>query len=845
MYGNRFLRVLIAVAAILLAGACDVPILPSTGHMVTIGPSTHVIVLDPDASPSERHAAEVLRTHFEACMGAEIPVHDQGLTVEGAMIVLGCGPAARDLGVDPDPEGLGEQGYVLRTVSPHIVIAGTAEAGTLYGVYRFLEEYFGVRWYAPGVTRTPSHTQVIVFPVDRLVRPAFLWRHTSYAWPGKDADFLSRMGANNGSGGPDHPYGIQHSHDGRCHSYFRFISPGEFFDEHPEYFSEIGGVRIREETQLCLTNPDVLEIVTERMLARMESSPHVRQHNFSQMDYYNYCQCSECSAMNEMYGTKGGTQFWFVNRLAERTTEVFPDKLIGTLAYMYTEEPPVGLEIHPNAAVWLCHMYPSCDSHPVATCPLDADYKRRAEAWSELTGHLYIWHYVTDFTHYYNPFPNFRAMAADLRFYRDIGVEGIYLQGMGHGGGGGEFSLLRPYYGMKLLWDPDQNPEALRRDFLQGYYGPAWEPIEAYIELLHDKVEDDDVHMHLYTNPAQGYLTDEVVCAAEALFDQAEWEVRGDPIHLERVRVARMPLVHTRMFPRNGYDILGDRLVWRGEIASLWEILDFMERMERHGFVTVREVEGDPVTLLAATLMFSIDPEVVTIRNDRLSVEVVPMLAGRALRITDLQSGECVTAYDVRKSLFFPFGGGLEDRVGDLFRFYGWIEPASVLCLSETTITTRAPTFDGLELWRTLTLEADEPILHVESMITNPSDNPKETRLRNHLELDLGDVRETRVRFTSLAGQAIDQDMTGIIAGMREGEHFYDQDAPAGSWTFSGTKGLRLTQSFDNDQIDSTWIYSYPATLGEVEVELWTPRTELGPGESTTLRQEIEIRSVE
>ena len=840
-----FRRVFVVVVAGLLAVACDVSFIPGTGHMLTIGPSTHVIVIDPDASPSERHAAEVLRSHFEACIGVEIPIHDHGLAVEGGMIVLGCGPVAQSLGVDPAPESLGEQGYVLRTVSPHVVIAGTPEAGTLYGAYRFLEEYFGVRWHAPGVTKTPSLTQVAVFPVDRLVRPAFLWRHTSYAWPGKDEDFLSRMGDNSGSGGPDHPYGIQHAHDGRCHSYFRFVSPGEFFDEHPEYFSEIGGVRIREETQLCLTNPDVFEIVTERMLARMESSPHVRQHNFSQMDYYNYCQCSECTAINEMYGTKGGTQFWFVNKLAERTTEVFPDKLIGTLAYMYTEEPPVGLEIHPNAAVWLCHMYPSCDSHPVATCPLDADYKRRAEAWSELTGHLYIWHYVTDFTHYYNPFPNFRAMAADLRFYRDIGVEGIYLQGMGHGGGGGEFSLLRPYYGMKLLWDPDQNPEALRRDFLQGYYGPAWEPIEAYIELLHDKVEDDDVHMHLYTNPAQGYLTDEVVCAAEALFDQAEWEVRGDPIHLERVRVARMPLVHTRMFPRNGYDILGDRLVWRGEIASLWEILDFMERMERHGFVTVREVEGDPVTLLAATLMFSIDPEVVTIRNDRLSVEVVPMLAGRALRITDLQSGECVTAYDVRKSLFFPFGGGLEDRVGDLFRFYGWIEPASVLCLSETTITTRAPTFDGLELRRTLTLEPDEPILHVESMITNPSDNPRETRLRNHLELDLGDARETRVRFTSLAGQEVDQDMAGVIAGMREGEHFYDQDAPAGSWTFSGTKGLRLTQSFDNDQIDSTWIYSYPETLGEVEVELWSPRIELGPGESTTLRQDIEIRPVE
>jgi hypothetical protein len=47
------------------------------------------------------------------------------------MIVLGCGPIAARLGVDPPAQQLGEQGYVLRTVAPHLVIAGTPAAGTL------------------------------------------------------------------------------------------------------------------------------------------------------------------------------------------------------------------------------------------------------------------------------------------------------------------------------------------------------------------------------------------------------------------------------------------------------------------------------------------------------------------------------------------------------------------------------------------------------------------------------------------------------------------------------------------------------------------------------------------
>jgi len=471
-------------------------------HLVKDGASPYSIYVGASASPSEKRAAEELQAHFKACTGIELPIVDTPPEGEAPMIVLGCGPVAQGLGVAPKAEDLGEQGYVIRTVAPHLVIAGTPAAGTMYGVYDFLETHLGVRWHAPGVTKTPALSELPLPERDGLVTPAFLWRHTSYAWPGRDAAFLAHQRSNHGSGGADHPYGIQHVHDGRAHSYFWYVSPSEFFDEHPEYFSEIGGERQRDETQLCLTNPDVLEITTERMLQRMADGPQYRQHNFSQRDYYDYCECDPCRAMNEQYGTDGGTQFWFVNQLAERTAKVYPDKLIGTLAYMYTEEPPKDLVMHPNVAVWLCHMFPSCDSHPIATCPHDANYKRRAIAWSKICSHLYIWHYCVDFAHYYNPFPNFHAMAQDMRFYKDIRVEGIYLQAMGHSGGGGEFSLLRPYYGMKLLWDPNQDADAVMRDFLQGYYGAAWKPIYQYIKLLQAKVDDDDIHMHLYTNPA-------------------------------------------------------------------------------------------------------------------------------------------------------------------------------------------------------------------------------------------------------------------------------------------------------------------------------------------------------
>jgi hypothetical protein len=817
---------------------------PVAVWLVKDGQSSHTIVLQEGASASEKLAAQELVTFVKACTGAELKVVD--LAVDpvppaSPMVVLGQGALAKSLGVDPDPAALGDQGFAIRTIPPNVFIAGTAKAGTMYGVHRFLRDFLGVRWIAPGHVTTPAATDVGVPETDLVFRPPFLWRHTSYEWPGGDEDFWARQGDNDGDNGPDDPHGEQYQHDGRAHSYFWYVSPDEFFDTHPEYFSEIGGVRQREETQLCLTNPDVLDIVTERMLQRMADKPNATQHNFSQKDYYNYCECPKCRAMNEQYKTNGGTQFWFVSELAKRTAETYPDKQIGTLAYTYTEEPPQGLDMHPNVAVWLCHMYPSCDSHPIRTCPKNAAYKARAEAWSKLVKHLYVWHYIVDFAHYYNPFPNFRAIADDMRFYRDIGVEGIYLQGMGHAGGGGEFSLLRPYYAMQLLFDPDLDADAVMDDFLQGYHGAAAAPIRQYIDLLHDEVQAEDIHMHLYTNPGQGYLPDGVLDQAGALFDQAEAAVAPTEEMVERVRVARMPLTYARFFPRSGYEIAGGKLAWKAAVAPVEDVQAFIDRMGAHGFTTIREVAGGVETMMLLYSILSAPLDVKTISNGKLAVDVVPMLGGRALRITDVATGKSVTAQNVVPALFFPFAGGLEARVGPGFEAYGWVEPAGVMASSATSISLSSDTLDGWKLERSFTLDPTLPILRVETRATNPGTGTRVSRLRGHLELDLGDLPTTRVKFTDRSGKAVDQDMAGVIAGLREGRHFYDQDAPAGEWTFSGSGGLEVVHRFEAADVDFTWLYAYPEELHELELELWGPRTEVAGGGTLIMRQELEV----
>jgi hypothetical protein len=807
------------------------------------GVSEYSIVLNPGASASEQFAAKELQEHFKLCTGVELAIKDASALGETPMIVLGCGELSKKLGVDPSREQTGDQGCLIQTTGKNLVIAGTKEVGTLNGIYRFLEDYLGVRWYAPGATKTPSAKTITLPEVKRVVRPAFLYRTTTYAWPDANADFRVRVGRNDGKNDGTDQHGIQYFNDGICHSYFAFIDPKDYFKDHPEYFSEIGGVRISEQTQLCLTNSEVLEIVTKGMLQHMKDMPYGRQHNFSQMDWFNGCQCDKCKAINEKYQTEGGTQFWFVNQLAERTSKVYPDKLIGTLAYQFTEAPPKDMKMHPNVAVWLCHMFPCCDSHPIAKCPKNAVFKQRAAEWSKICSHLFVWHYIVDFAHYYNPFPNFGAMSADLRFYHQIGVEGLFLQGMGHEGGGGEFSLLRPWYAMKLAWDPDQDADKLIGDFLEGYYGPAAKPIREYIAMLQDKVDKDNIHMHLYTNPGQGYLPDEILDRAEKLFDKARAAVGEDATLLDRVLVARMPLTYARLFPRNGFKIENQQLTFVGKKGTLGDATAFVKMMGDHKFQNIREFGNDPKSLLMLAQLINSTLDVITLQSETLSADVVPMLGGRVLRVIHKPTGQCVTSYNVVPRLMFPFTGGIDDEAGMMFGGIGGTPP-TVAEKTDRSVVLESQVFGGLGLRRSIKLADKSPVLELASTLTNSSDKPRRSRLRNHLILNLGDLRKTQIRFNDQTGKTVNVSMDEVIAGLRTGIQLYKDDRPKGQIRLGGTKGLELIQSFDDSKVESARIFAYPEELNELELELSYRHGPLPPGQSVTVEQKIEIRPI-
>jgi len=318
----------------------------------------------------------------------------------------------------------------------------------------------------------------------------------------------------------------------RVHTFHRFMPAVSFYEAHPEYYALRNGKRLP--TQLCLTHEAVFEIVRDSVAAYLQAYPEARVISVSQDDNTQYCQCAQCEAIHTAEESPAGSMIHFVNRIARE----FPTKQISTLAYQYTRKAPKNLVPEPNVLITLCSI--ECDrSGPIAEkCP---DFAADLRAWGALTDNIRIWDYTTQFTNFLAPFPNLHTLQPNLQLFRDNHATWVFEQHSHHPS---ELFALRAYLTAQLLWNPDADVEAVRDDFLTGYYEEAAPYVRAYIERVHAELAADSAFfLFLYGDPSQGFesfLRPQMLAYYDSLYDEAEQTVAAKPEILQRVREARL-----------------------------------------------------------------------------------------------------------------------------------------------------------------------------------------------------------------------------------------------------------------------------------------------------------------
>lgn len=506
------------------------------------GKSQYGIVIPESASPSVRHAAEELARFIREMTGAELPVRtDAAQPATEHEILLGANRRLGELGIQVDWGKLGNEGYVLKTVGTRLIVAGGEPRGTLYGVYGLLEDHWGCRWFTPDCSRIPKRERLTIGPLDETVVPVLEYREP-FTYDCFDGDWCARNRVNSSAGrlGPQHGGKIRFGAGYFVHTFDRLVPPEKYFAEHPEYFALVKGKRLKERTQLCCTNEDVIRIVTEEILKAIERDPEAFVFSVSQNDWYNYCECEKCQALAQAEGSQIAPVLQMVNRVAEAVEKRFPDKAIETLAYQWTRKPPKTMRPRPNVIIRLCSIE-CCFAHPLATCDLPANkaFVEDLQGWAKICNRLWVWDYVTDFRHYLLPFPNQRVRNDNIQLFVKNNVKGIFEQDT-YNTPNSELAALGGYMTAKFLWNPNYDENLAMNEFLEGYYGAAAPFIRKYIDALHERVEKENIHCSIWIPPSHPHLTDELLVEADQLWQAAEEAVKDDPVVLKRVKIGRL-----------------------------------------------------------------------------------------------------------------------------------------------------------------------------------------------------------------------------------------------------------------------------------------------------------------
>jgi len=542
--------------------------------------SYQIVTHDRPAAP-QRHGAEELASFLKQISGADFPVVRQADWSGGPAIFVGASAAAGRAAPDLDLRGLGHEGFVIRTSAPHLLLVGGEPRGTLYAVYTFLEDYLGCRWWTSTASTIPQRTSIKLGPINDRQVPILEYREPFFA-DAFDGDWAVRNKANGASARLDAARGGKITYQGFVHTFASLVPPGEYFAQHPEWFAFTGGKRSDGYVQLCLTNEELKRFVAQRVKEWVRANPTANIVSVSQNDAAGYCECPTCKALDEKEGSHAGSLLHFVNYVAREVGKEFPNVAIDTLAYTYTRQPPKYVRPEPNVIVRLCSI--ECNFARPLTDPSNKTFYRDLVGWSKVSKRLYVWDYVTNFAHYLWPQPNVLVLGPNVRTFVTHGVRGIFEQGS-YTSLGGDMALLKAWVLAKLLWNADRDANALIREFLNGYYGPAGPHVGKFLDLVHrDAAVDHQYYLGCFVNSDSPFPSWKTVKAAEQALQQALAAVAGQPALQQRVRLAHLPLTYMQLC--RGPQVTGVQ-------AYEQLIKDFEAVVARENIVSVSE--GGPV----------------------------------------------------------------------------------------------------------------------------------------------------------------------------------------------------------------------------------------------------------
>jgi hypothetical protein len=506
------------------------------------GATAWKIVLPDAPNPVEKTAARELAEHLKQVTGAQFPtIAESQAPAQGKQLIF-VGHTAKAPKKDFKFDEI-----LIQLDGGNLVLAGHEKRGCLYAVYSLLQDVIGVRWWTADDTFIPKTATLAIPDKLRIAYAPQMISREMYHRGAQPTAFSARM---KGNGFLTPEYGGAVRIVNFVHTFYKYLPPEKYFDAHPDWYSEIKGQRKHDSAQLCLTNEDMTRELIKNVLETLRKNPDAKMIDVSQNDWYGFCTCPKCKAIDDAEDSHAGTLVLMLNKVAAAVEKEFPGVLVESLAYQYTRKPPKTVRPRDNVLIRLCTIECSYIQ------PLDGEQNRKfaadIEGWSKLAKYLFIWDYTTNYSDYLGPHPNLRVLVPNVRYFVQHGAIGLFEEGEGD-----DFCELKNWLLLRAMWEPQLDAEKLIDEFLRGYYGEAVAPLlHQYWDLLIARAEQTKIYLGCFRVTSAKWLDLVTLNRATELMNQAlatATRVYGpNSDELRRLRKSKMGVDHvwlSRYYP--------------------------------------------------------------------------------------------------------------------------------------------------------------------------------------------------------------------------------------------------------------------------------------------------------
>mgnify|MGYP001076727099 CR=1 FL=1 len=514
--------------------------------------SKTTIVLPTDTIPSEETAAKELQHYLTQITGSDCKVvaENAGTALQGTVIYVG--PTQFAKAHLTDKSTFADEEWTMQTSGNALILDGGRPRGTLYAVYHFLEDVAGVRWWTPFEETVPTAKVLSIANLNRREKPSFRYRDIYSTYANDGGRFMARMRLDRQGDAPvDAAYGGSRDYGPpyHVHTFFKsiYIDPEKYYPAHPDWFLIQGdGPPTVHNAQLAMSNPEMrkeflrlllINIRESRAVAIAKHLPVPDVYDISQNDNrVGFMGPGDEQLVKENGGAESAILLSFINYLADGIKTEFPDVYLDTLAYFSGEQAPTKIKARDNVIIRLT------DTQSNVLLPITAErnhaMRENIENWAKQCKNLRVWDYDITYRFPQLPQPTAQTYQPDLQFLHAHNVEGMFIEF--------EHPLdadmrdMKMWVLCKLLENPNQNYEALVKEFTDGYYGAAGPYVRQYQTALQTAAAKSGADIQWFAGlDTFTYLTPDFLHQADGIYAKAANAVKSDPVLSRRVAQAR------------------------------------------------------------------------------------------------------------------------------------------------------------------------------------------------------------------------------------------------------------------------------------------------------------------